>query len=366
MFRAKTVLVIGAGASVEVDLPMGPDLLKQIVQLLQIRFEHFQQSAGDPTILEAIKICVNEGNKVEKANQHLAAARQLGESAKQALSIDNVIDALEDPQVELVGKLGIVRAILKAEALSPKFKYVENQPDRINLSKFDNTWYSSLTKLLTENVRKSKVESIFDNLSIVNFNYDRCLEHYLPISLGSYYGLNPDCIRETMHGLTMHRPYGVAGRLPWQKGSAPSVSFGGGSPQQIADVAQQVRTFTERVEEGDELAAMRATIAEADRVVFLGFAFHRQNVELLASRMMDHSEILATSYNISASDKGVIEEELEVAFGHEQVLNDTRVQLADMKCDQFFREYWRTLTADKGSYEPLRMPEPTPRMPTIG
>ncbi len=37
MFRAKTVFVIGAGASVEVGLPMGPELLKQIVKLTHTR-----------------------------------------------------------------------------------------------------------------------------------------------------------------------------------------------------------------------------------------------------------------------------------------------------------------------------------------
>jgi len=164
-----------------------------------------------------------------------------------------------------------------------------------------------------------------------------------------------------MHGLTIHRPYGVAGRLPWQNGDVPSVAFGRCSPQQLADVAQQVRTFTERVEEGDELAAMRAAMAGADRVVFLGFAFHRPNVELLAQKMQDHSEIIATAYQISKSDKSVIENELGTAFEYEFVMNDFRIQLADMTCDQFFKEYWRTLTAERGYHEPFSMHDFSPR-----
>ena len=353
MFRAKTVLVIGAGSSVEVGLPMGVELLKQIVQLTHITFEHHHQKTGDHAIIEALNLYLNERGEVTKLNEHLHAGWQLGESTKQALSIDNVIDALEDPQIELIGKLGIVRAILKAEAASPEFKRSNNMSDTLDLSKFGDSWYSSLTKLLTENVRKSQVDSIFDNLEIVNFNYDRCLEHYLPISLSYYYGLKLDAIREIMQGLTIHRPYGVAGRLPWQKGDAPSVGFGEGSPQQLVDVAQQVRTFTERVEGGEELAAMKATMAGADRVVFLGFAFHRQNVELLSQEMQDHSEIVATSYQISPSDKSVIDAELRTAFKHKRGLNDSRIRLADMTCSKFFNEYWRTLTADKGDHKPF-------------
>ncbi len=356
VFRAKTVLVIGAGASVEVGLPMGSDLLKQIVDLTNITFDFSRQESGDREILEALKLILNEGREVEKLNEHLSAGRQLGESAKQGLSIDNVIDALEDAKIELVGKLGIVRAILMAEAASPAFRGANNQARGLDVSNFEDTWYSSFTKILTENIKKSQIGSIFDNIEIINFNYDRCLEFYLPLSLSSYYGEKPEVFQEIMQGLTIHRPYGVAGRLPWQPGDMPSVAFGQSSPKLLADVAQQVRTFTERVEEGDELAAMRASIAGADRIVFLGFAFHRQNVELLAQKLPDHTEIVATACGIPSSDRSVIEDELGKAFEHEFVMHDSRIKLANRTCAKFFKEYWRTLTAGKGDHEPFASP----------
>jgi hypothetical protein len=351
-------LVVGAGASVEVGLPMGSDLLKQIVDLIQITYEYGRQKSGDAWIVDALKIRLNEGREVEKLNAHLRAGWQLSESAKQALSIDNVIDALEDPKVELVGKLGIVRAILKAEAKSQAFRKTEDGRGALDLDKFDATWYSSFTKLLTENIRKSEIEKIFDNIQIVNFNYDRCLEQYIPHSLSNYYGMRIEEVQKLMKSLVVHRPYGVAGRLPWQEGRAPTVGFGEGGPQQLAEVVQQVRTFTERVEEGTELAAMRDAIASADRIVFLGFAFHRQNVELLAQQVQDHTEVLATAYGISKSDKSVIENVLSKAFQFEGILNDSRIELADMKCNDFFKEYWRTLTAERGDHEPVHFPTP--------
>lgn len=358
MFRAKTLLVIGAGASVEVGLPIGTELLKQIVQLTHFSFDFRTLKSGDHAILEALKLVLNEGREVDKLNEHLRAARQLGESAKQALSIDNVIDALEDPKIELVGKMGIVRAILKAEASSPTFKTPDNYPQNLDMSKFEGTWYGSLTKLLTENVRKSEIERIFDNFEIVNFNYDRCLEHYLPFSLASYYGVAPDDIRAIMPSLAIHRPYGIAGRLPWQQGNGPSVGFGQGNSQQLADVAQQVRTFTERIEEETELEAMKAAVASADRIIFLGFAFHRQNVELLSQKVQGHTEVLATAFGISKSDKSVIEDELSKAFEFDGILNEDRIILADATCNQFFKDYWRTLTAEKGDHEPMEFPQP--------
>jgi hypothetical protein len=346
MFRAKTVLVIGAGASVEVGLPMGADLLKQIVKMTSFR-NPTGNFTGDIIISQALMQYLDEGTDRTKYFQHIEAASQIGKSAEQALSIDNVIDALENPKIELVGKLGIARAILDAESKSKRFKYIDNIRHNLNLSNFNDVWYSSLKKILTENIRKSDVSSIFKNLEIINFNYDRCLEHYLPISLASYYGVPPSEIQSIMQGLIIHRPYGVAGRLPWQRGTTHSVDFGECRPEQLAAIVQQIRTFTERVKEGKELAAMRKAIGAADRIVFLGFAFHRQNVKLLAQKIQTHAEIVATAYKISSSDKSVIISEIESAFTNAK---PSRIELADMTCAQFFTEYSRTLTAKNPKY----------------
>lgn len=354
MFRAKTVLVLGAGASAEVGLPTGPKLLNEIVRLLDIRFEYNRQISGDHFIIEALKIILNEGRQVEKINEHLKACRQLRTSSEQALSIDNVIDALEDPKIELVGKIGIVKAILQSEASSNKFKQIENYPDTLNISNFKGTWYNHLTKLLTEQVRKSQINNIFHNLEIINFNYDRCLEHYLPHSLAAYYGLDINHVRNIMPSLKIHRPYGIVGKLPWQEGEIADTPFGESSPQKMTELVQQIRTFTERVGEETELTAIRETIANADRIVFLGFAFHRQNLELLSQHVKKHTEIIATAYQISDSDQLVIADELDKNFNLKITMNDDpRVKLADMTCNDFFQNYWRTLTASKGDYEPI-------------
>lgn len=351
MFRAKTVFVIGAGASFEVGLPVGNNLLDTIVELTHFGFESFgRQTSGDQQIVEALRLVLDEGREVKLLNEHLAAGRQLGQSAQQAISIDNVIDALEDPQIERLGKLGIARAILKAEAESPQFRPDPNTRT-LDLRRFRDTWYSSLTKLLCEGVKKSQVGSVFNNLEIINFNYDRCLEHYLQHSISDYYGINAEEVRTAMNQLVIHRPYGMTGRLPWRPGEGDGVHFGSCGAEQLAKVAQQIRTFTEQIEEGERLEAMRAAIAGADRIVFLGFAFHRQNMALITADIDDHTEVLATTLGISISDQGVIETELADAFGYagdSRSLN--RAELATMSCNDFFNEYRRTLTAAPQEY----------------
>ena len=61
-------------------------------------------------------------------------------------------------------------------------------------------------------------------------------------------------------------------------------------------------------------------------------------------------------YGISKSDKSVIEEELERAFAFEGILNEHRIVLADTKCNQFFKDYWRTLTAERNDRETIDFP----------
>lgn len=347
MFRTKTVFVLGAGASAEVGLPVGSQLLQQIIDLTHITYDFHRMKSGDYVISEALKLILDEGGEVQLYNEHLHAARQLGESAKQALSIDNVIEALEDEKTELIGKLGIVRAILQAESASEFFRHENNQYDRINLDQFNETWYSFFSKLLTENVKKSGIGEIFENLEIINFNYDRCLEKYLPFSIGNYYGIPPNEIWGLVKKLPIHRPYGIAGRLPWQDGEIPSVEFGTGNAEQLANVAKQIRTFTERIEEEKALESIKKCISDADRIVFLGFAFHRQNVELISSQVKQNVEILGTSHKISESDQNVIREELCKAFCYEDGANlaNIHVELVDSTCRSLFENYWRTLTA---------------------
>jgi hypothetical protein len=326
-------------------MPIGAKLLSDVVKLIDIKFEHWNQISGDRHLLESLKHILQQGQDVTLLNEHLHAAWQLCASAQQALSIDNVIDALEDEKVERMGKLGVVRAIHEAERQSSYFTGCEGRPESLNLSKFNGTWYESLTKLLTESVKKSQIASIFDNIEIINFNYDRCLENYLPHSLSNYYGLPTQEIQAIMSNLTIHRPYGVAGKLPWQSGDLPPVEFGGGSIEQTAAAALQIRTFTEQVEEGDALARIRAAAAGAERIVFLGFAFHRQNVELIAAKAPSNAEILATAFEVSKSDRDVISDELISAFEFHEHLAHQRVIIADLKCGPFFQEFWRTLTA---------------------
>ncbi len=335
MFRSKTVFILGAGASAEVGLPVGAKLLKQICDLINIRYEIGNRMVkGDHLLSDALKLVLEEGRDVEKYNAHLYSAWQVIQSATQAISIDNIVDSLEDEQVELVAKLGIVQAIHLAENGSPFFKQLKEPPFGLDLTRFNGTWYSHLTKLLQESRRKSEIDSVFENLSFISFNYDRCIEKYLPYSIANYFGLELKAVVEPFSAVRIHRPYGIAGEIT-RDHVGEAVGFGGGNAQYLANAAKMIRTFTEGVENPESLAEMKRELREADRIVFLGSAFHRQNLELLRANVRGGAQVLATASGISDQDLDVVEREIKDVFSGENGETIDKVEFARRDCAEF-------------------------------
>lgn len=116
----KTVIVLGAGASKEVGLPIGADLKNAIAERLNICFEHgHRMVSGDALIVEALRQHVAATTGSRDVNPHLNAAHRIRTAMPQAISIDNFIDAHKgDAKIEICGKLAIVAAMLAAERRS--------------------------------------------------------------------------------------------------------------------------------------------------------------------------------------------------------------------------------------------------------
>lgn len=311
MFKSKTVFVVGAGASREVGLPIGSELKNIIAGKLNIKYNlnGHDLKSGDKPIADSLL-----RHARSSANEYLEECWAISEALPQAISIDHLLDAHEgNSKLELCGKLAIVQAILEAEAGCTLYVNPLQQLAHFTPAKLMDSWYEPFFNLLTEGVRLADIRSIFDHISFVVFNYDRCVEHFLYHSLQNFYRIRAEDAARLIETLYISHPYGAVGKLPWQEcKDNEKVPFGATRPPQgLVQIAGQIKTFTERVEDEASRDTIRVLIQTADTVVFLGFAFHPMNMELITPETSSESRrVFGTGFGISNDDINVVSHEI--------------------------------------------------------
>lgn len=343
------VLVVGAGASNEANLPVGAGLKQEIAKALDIRYERGNRTTGgDDIINDAFRMLAASDPGKGGINPYLKAARHIRNAMPQAISIDNFIDSHRtDEKIALCGKLAIARSILAAESTSYLKIAPGNAYNKMDFSGLETTWFNAFFQLLTENCQQADLPQRLSKVAIICFNYDRCIEHYLYSALQNYYGMSPDDTSEVMSNLDIHHPYGTVGKLPWQD-QKEGCAFGAEpQPKQLLALAGELRTFTEGIDvKSSDISAIRGALTNSSRIAFLGFAFHRLNIGLLFPSLADGTNIrncpvYATAHGISPADLQMITHELTNKGG----IHSERINLRnDLKCSQLFREYWWSLS----------------------
>jgi hypothetical protein len=347
--KQKTVFVLGAGASKELNLPTGDELKHSIAKELNIQFAGgYSQINGSHSIVKAFQIHLSQSGADQRdINLYLAACRKISGAMPQAISIDNFIDAHgDDPLVEVSGKLGIAAAVLKAESIS-KIAANAHGNDKPNFSNLSDTWHNSFFQLLTENCRKSDLPERLQKVALIIFNYDRCAEAFLIHSLKNYYDVREEEALQLLKNVEIYHPYGVVGAMPGlTEGTA--IPFGATpQPSELLAISKELKTFTEGTDESaSDIKRIRELMAKSQRIVFLGFAYHRLNIKLLFSKptglpAFGSREIFGTALGLSAADRSIIVKELATCAETDAKGVQIRIGLT---CAQLFKEYWRSLS----------------------
>ncbi|RUX21438.1 hypothetical protein EOA27_06060 [Mesorhizobium sp. M2A.F.Ca.ET.037.01.1.1] len=284
MFADKTLLILGAGASFEIGLPVGDTLKEQISAALKVELV----SGG--TIMRFADSVIDDAaefvaihNKVGITKiKLLEACRQISAALPLARSIDNYLNAHKDSKtIELCGKLGIARCILQAERNS-WIKADQPPPNRMNFGVLKPTWYNRFANLLFE-VPYGEFLGRLSNLSVITFNYDRCFEHFMYHAIQTHYGVDEKRAAEVVNGMSIYHPYGKVGNLPWM-GKEPMSDFGEevGGDRLVQLAGGEIKTYTEGVDRSSsEIQAIHRAVRQARTVVFLGFGFIPLNMSLL-------------------------------------------------------------------------------------
>jgi len=333
----RTVFVIGAGANVEIGMPGGNELKKEIAERLNFEFIRRGDVDKDRTIFDAlVKISRNDIDQV------FGLASTVKEAMPFAISIDNFIDAhRNEPLIALCGKLAIVKSILTAEKESDVYRYFKTGNQN-----FAKTWYPLFFQKITEGCEINEFIERLKDISFIIFNYDRCFEYYMIHAIDAYYKIGAVKAKGIVNAMNIIHPYGTIGdmdRIPLDA----SLYY-----DELIGCSQNIRTFAEYSRETkEEQTSIKHLIDRANRVIFLGFAYHQINLDLIFNYKgyavtlvdpappSDRVDCYGTGFKISENDRKYIQFLLKRM--------DSRIETCDISgdsCTDFFFNFWHRLS----------------------
>lgn len=336
MIRTKTTFIVGAGASMELSMPGNDDLLLKVGQSFDFSRLGTPTQTRDTLLLA--QYLGKLASRIGKGDEQVqSAADRLRIASKLGRSIDTVLDQHDtDALITACGKLAIVHFMSQAESKSI-LRLTPRMAGDLPIQGTE-TWLYQLGQLVTSGVPRSQVERCLDELSIVSFTYDRSVEHFLPHALVMAFGMSLKEAQAIVAAkLRIYHPYGTIGRLPWQPGETAEVEWGTEQPWNIHNLAAGIRTSGEIMRDTKALNYMRAMVANARRLVFLGYGFQPQNMEMLVDRGLSHDpEVIATVWGMSATNVVAVTRMLRRKCGLE---GDENLIVTAQRANDVMRDY---------------------------
>ena len=340
MFKRRTLFILGAGASHEARLPCGDQLALRISSKLDIEFNGYDISGpGDGELFSRFA-----RTRQREINQFFQAARLIRDGIHLSNSIDDSIDDFLDlhrdnPNLILLAKATIAKCIIEAERDSLLSFDDSNADNTINFTNLHATWFAKFMKMLGKNVPRDQAASIFENVSFIVFNYDRCLEHFLHHAVRRLYGFTYQEAASICDEVQIEHPYGLVAPLRIESGSGTRF---GQTDRNWIELASNIKTYTEQVLDGDMLESIRAQVERAECIVFLGCAFHEPNMLMLRpAETLKPVPVFSTGYGISDDDAETVVGAIGSIFkGSERGMVRFRNKLT---CSGLFDNFSRTI-----------------------
>jgi hypothetical protein len=279
MIETRTVLILGAGASIPYGYPSGSDLKNYIIGLLTNIQSHY--SWIDKSNIPKEKID-NFIVKLERSD---------------APSIDIFLENQNNKTFTEIGKKAIVNVISDSEnpyiLANPTFNDGDN-----------DHWYQYFGRKLL----RGDIEEITSNISIVTFNYDRSLETYLIRALANNYGEIYDYSdsARVIDKIPIIHMYGELDPLPCQ--SKYGRDYGEEcTVENIIKLSDNINLIHEAENLGT-IDGANNFIEDSDRVYFLGLDLYNNqgNIDLLDLSSLKSKKVLATAYQLKTAERIMI------------------------------------------------------------
>jgi hypothetical protein len=283
MIKEPTVFILGAGASHPYGFPTGAELREQIIGNFVSDFEHYLQTSTDRPLPLA--------TWTERVKEFV---QKFDESATR--SIDLFL--ARNPEFAEIGKWAIVLQILKAERHSCFREHIQNR---------EHDWYVYLLDKLTDDIttKDDYVRFSENKLSIITFNYDRSLEHFLYKSLTNLFnGIPLDQIKKQLGTLRIIHVFGQVAKLDWQEELHKGIKYRQEMKYiDVKNVAKQLRIIYEK-EKNPELEEAQKLLNQASNVFFLGFGYAKENLNVLRipELLRDEQQICGTALSFTTME----------------------------------------------------------------
>ena len=345
MFAARTLFVVGAGASSEAGFPVGYQLAEKIARALDFHTEFGDLKSGDAELYQALRRHCGP----KDFGSYLRASRLIQQGIQLVRSIDNFIDAhRENGEIACCGKFAIAQQMLLAEASSELRQRESRRGTYVHLDDIDDTWFAHFARMLVSDVPTSSYANLFSNVSFISFNYDRTIEQFLRSWLARVVGVSDMEATPYLDGLQVLHPYGSLGPA-YGNHAVPFAA----EPRRcdLPTIANNIRTYTEQVDDESLLSSIQERVSSSSTIVFLGFHFHEQNMRLLSpTGPVKAKQIFATAKGFSGADTASIANMLSDLFRERPGKKGGRAGGApevfvrnDLTCSGLFKEYQRSL-----------------------
>lgn len=281
MITKPSVLVLGAGASSPYGFPTGQGLSQSIISNLRALSKNESRGKDDwVPFLET-----NFGIPAEVMHQFAEELRY------SRIAVDAFLE--HRPEYLQIGKLSIALCLMGHENEEKLFNTQRN-------------WYDYL---------RLKLDAPFDEfggnqLSIITFNYDRSIEHYLFMVLQHTYGKSPEQCAEQINKIPIIHVHGRIGALPWQESESrayePRLD-----PEYVKIASDQIIIIiSEGNDSSIEFQEAFRLLEGADRgkIFFLGFGYNDTSLKRLRLSNVQHdgggSTIAkGTAFHVPDSDR---------------------------------------------------------------
>ena len=261
MIKRQTVFVLGAGAGNPYNFPTGMELTKEVCQACW--------QTGEEEARNLSRVFDSDAPR---------KARELADKlSRSGILIDEWLAT--NPEYQPLGKYFIAKQIMQRES-EERFK--EAFVNR------DEDWYSILWQRMLSPERK--IENLINNqVAFITFNYDRSLEqNFMMRALNTFVGISAgDCANQIARVPIIH-VHGQLGRLPWQDATKDGFKHLNGmterlfesqqDPNVIRACSQHIKIIAETNGGTPEYERAKVELKKAERVHFLGFGYHDENL----------------------------------------------------------------------------------------